>query len=122
MDTFGLVPHSCQHCRKIEIDGTLRTGRFVEQSFRWTLRIVQRSAEECMLFRWSLQLQTRNVKTTDHLVLSISTNHEDLAYFEAEWREAHDKPVLGSDGEQSSLSIFFERSTFFCKRYAHTLS
>jgi hypothetical protein len=111
MDVFELHFHSCKFCQEIKIDGTLNSDGWVKQSFTWTLPEVQAFAEECMLFKWILQL-TANLKATDQFTLCISTNHEDLKYFEAEWKDANGMSVPLTASEQSRLHIFAESSMF----------
>jgi hypothetical protein len=112
MDFFELRPHSCQFCKRIEIDGTSGTDGCVVQAFTWTLPEVQTFAEECMLFKWSLQPIARPLKATDYLDLRIATTHEDLESFEVRWMDVNGIPVPLIDRERSRLHIFAERSMF----------
>ena len=120
MDVFGRLPHSCQYCRAIEIDGTLGTNGLVSQSFTWTLPNIQTFVQECMLFRWSLQLPAITLEATDYLKLSISTNHENLTYLEAEWKDANGSFIPLRDSEKTSLHIFAERGGFPLVIYTHS--
>jgi hypothetical protein len=121
MDVFGLLPHSCQLCREIEIDGTLDTNGCVTQSFLWTLPDIQTKAKRCILFNWTLQLPARPLKATDGLRMYISTDHEDLENLQVEWKDAYGELVPLSDSEQTSLHIFAEEGKFR-KRYSRTPS
>jgi hypothetical protein len=112
MDVSEPVPHSCKFCQEIKIDGTPGTSGWIEQSFTWPLPKVQTFAEECALFKWSLQPTVRTLKATDRLALYVSTDHEDLEAFEVEWKDANGKSVPFIASEQLSLHIFAEKSMF----------
>jgi hypothetical protein len=103
--------HSCLHCQKIVIDGTLH-GPWVNQSYRYSFEDVKRFAEEfCVLFRWSLQWQlSTDLEPTDQLLLYIATNTRDLSYLNARSKSADGerREVHEDDINHSRLHIFTE--------------
>jgi hypothetical protein len=111
----GLVPHHCEECEKITIDGT-KTGKRVEQEFRYTYTEVQSRTPGCELFNWALQLPYWDVNAQASLVLSISEDSEDLFYLDAQWLGC--KSFAELDGTaQTSLHIFAEKGALRWRAY-----
>jgi hypothetical protein len=111
----GLRPHHCPECAKITIDGTL-TGKRVEQEFRYTYTEVQSRTPGCELFNWALQLPYWDVNAQASLVLSISTNSEDLAYLDAKWHGCQSFAALDGTA-QTRLSIFAAKGSLRLNAY-----
>jgi hypothetical protein len=106
-----LDSHSCEHCKAIVINGTKRGNEDVTQDFQYILEDVQSYAHNCLLFQWALQLPQWNINAQACLVLSISTDSEDLAFLDAQWQNC--PPSLATEGEmaEASLSIFAQKGS-----------
>jgi alpha-L-fucosidase len=111
----GLFAHHCKKCEKITIDGT-QTGSFVEQEFRYTYTEVESLAPGCALFNWALQLPYWDSNAQAFLVLSISTNSEDLAYLDAKWHGCQSFAALDGTA-QTRLSIFAAKGSLRLNAY-----
>jgi hypothetical protein len=105
----GLVPHICDQCRDITIDGT-QTGTRVERRFSYTYSEVQARALGCGLFGWALQLPYWDLNPQASLVLSISSDTEDLEFLDAQWHGCHNFTEMDGTA-QPSLFIFAEEGS-----------
>jgi hypothetical protein len=102
-----LIPHSCEHCKIIEIDGT-KTGAYVNQVFEYSYSDVQTYSQNCELFKWALNLPYWDKNGPAHLALSISTDTEDLQTLDAEWHNCRRREET-DDIDKASLHIFAKK-------------
>jgi hypothetical protein len=108
MGSFGFDPHSCEYCPKIEIEGT---GSVVELTLEYTLCCVERFAEYCDFFKWTLNYQTTFTNVPDKLILYISQDFEDLEHLNIDWKDVHGQSMVPEDSEQRTLHIFTKEGT-----------
>jgi hypothetical protein len=105
----GLLPHYCQECQNIEINGT---GPDFEQSFVYTLPYVQARAGTCNLFKWLLRLPRGPVEPPASVKLCISADSEDLGTLAVYWSNAQGPLASETNDDPPSLHIFAEKGTF----------
>jgi hypothetical protein len=103
MGSFGFEPHSCEYCPKLEIEGISSN---IELTLEYTFCRVERLAEHCDFFKWTLRYQTTFINVPDKLILYISQDSEDLQCLNIDWKNVHGLSMLPESSERRTLHIF----------------